>query len=47
MSKLKGGMVCTAKNVKTKLTTVIWLSSLFQKNIIEQGKKLLLCRYFH
>jgi hypothetical protein len=35
------------KNVKTKPTTVIWLSSLFQKNIIEQGKKLLLCRYFH
>jgi hypothetical protein len=42
MSKRKGGMVCTAKNVKTKPTTVIWLSSLFQKNTIEQGKKVLL-----
>jgi hypothetical protein len=28
------------KNGKTKPTTAIWLSSLFQKNIIEQGKKL-------
>jgi hypothetical protein len=30
------------KNVKTKPTTVICLSSLFQKNTIEQSKKVLL-----
>jgi hypothetical protein len=42
MSKRKVAWFVRQKNVKTKPTTVIWLSSLFQKNTIEQGKKVLL-----